>query len=130
NQEGTTIILTTHYLEEAEQLCKHVAIIDHGRIIEHANMKTLISRLNMHTVILDIDKPQAKYLHLIEYQCQPIDDTSIEVIIRQGQSVNHLFHLLSQKNINVISMRNKTNRLEELFMHLIEKNKKSSAENP
>lgn len=124
NQEGTTIILTTHYLEEAEQLCKNVAIIDHGEIIEHANIKSLINRLNVHTLIFDMEKPLTHPLQLEGYQLHMIDDLSFEIEIQRGQSINHLFSLLTQHHIQISSMRNKTNRLEELFMRLVKRNHK------
>ena len=125
NQQGTTIILTTHYLEEAEQLCKNVAIIDHGEMIENANMKSLINRLNMQTLILDLDKPISHLPKLTGYRHRLIDETTLEVEIHKGQSINDLFQLLTVNFISVNSMRNKTNRLEELFIHLISENKKS-----
>ncbi|MHB1948873.1 MAG: ABC transporter ATP-binding protein [Gammaproteobacteria bacterium] len=126
NQKGTTIILTTHYLEEAEQLCKTVAIIDHGEIIENSNIKSLINRLNTQTIILDLDKPLDKLPDLVDFQHRLLDGSTLEVEISKNQSLNELFEKLSQKHINVISMRNKTNRLEELFVRLIAENKKSS----
>src|SRR3990167_313805 len=129
NQQGTTIILTTHYLEEAEQLCKNLAIINQGKIIEHANMKKLIGRLNVHTLMLDTDKPLPSNLQLNGFQHQTIDETTLEVLMQQGQSINELFYLLSQQHINIVSMRNKSNRLEELFIHLIAKNKNDITEN-
>jgi ABC-2 type transport system ATP-binding protein len=117
--------LTTHYLEEAEHLCKHVAIIDHGEIIENANMKSLINRLNKQTIVLDIDQP-SQHIPLLEgYQHRLIDETTLEVDVHRGQSINELFNLLTQHNINITSMRNKTNRLEELFINLVSQNKKS-----
>lgn len=122
NQRGTTIILTTHYLEEAEQLCKNVAIIDHGEIIEHANMKSLVTRLDMQTFILDLEKPLSHTPLLSDFHCHRIDDSTLEVSIHRGQSVNDLFDLLTQQLVRVSSMRNKTNRLEELFIDLITKN--------
>lgn len=124
NNEGTTIILTTHYLEEAEQLCNRVAIIDHGKIIENSNMKTLINRLHVQTLVLDFDKAISELPALDEYQARIIDENSIEVEITRGQTVNDLFALLSQQQLIVSSMRNKTNRLEELFIHLVSENKK------
>ncbi len=126
NQQGTTIILTTHYLEEAEQLCKNVAIIDHGEIIENANMKSLINRLNVQTLVLDIDQPLLQPLKLDGYSHRSIDETTIEVELHRGQSINQLFHLLTSQHIFISSMRNKTNRLEELFIHLITKHKKDT----
>lgn len=124
NQQGTTIILTTHYLEEAEQLCKHVAIIDHGEIIERANMKLLINRLNAQTIILDLDQPLSNEPVLNGYSFKMIDDATMEVEVQRTQSINELFALLTQQNIRATSMRNKTNRLEELFIRLINDNKK------
>lgn len=126
NQKGTTIILTTHYLEEAEQLCKNVAIIDHGEIIEHANMKVLINRLNVQTLLLDIEKPLTQQPKLNDYRYRFLDETTLEIEIHRGQSINQLFLLLNDQQIYVNSMRNKTNRLEELFMHLIKENKSHS----
>jgi len=123
NQQGTTIILTTHYLEEAEHLCKNVAIIDHGEIIENANMKSLINRLNAQTVVLDLEKPLAHKPILAGYAYHVVDDTTIEVEIIRGQSINQLFQLLSDQKITVHSLRNKTNRLEELFINLVAENK-------
>lgn len=126
NEEGTTIILTTHYLEEAEHLCKNLAIIDHGEIIEHTNMKSLINRLNSQTLVLDIAQSIPKPDYLDHYPHRLLDDTTLEIEISRGQSLNDLFNLLNQHNVIVSSMRNKTNRLEELFVRLIAENKKSS----
>ncbi|EKD70149.1 MAG: hypothetical protein ACD_46C00619G0004 [uncultured bacterium] len=123
NKDGTTIILTTHYLEEAEQLCKNVAIIDHGEIIENANMKSLINRLNRQTLVLDVDQSITELPNLEGYQVRLIDDATMEVEINRGQSINDLFQLLIEQKIRISSMRNKTNRLEELYIHLIAENK-------
>lgn len=128
NQKGTTIILTTHYLEEAERLCKNVAIIDQGEIIERGNVKTLLNRLNAQTLLLDLSSPIATSLTLPGHQYRLLDDTTLEIEIMKDQSLNVLFSELSQQGITVISMRNKTNRLEELFVRLISENKKTIKE--
>lgn len=123
NQKGTTIILTTHYLEEAEQLCKNVAIIDHGEIIVHTNMKTLINRLHVQTVIFDLTSPITSLPKLEGYSHRMIDDSTLEIEIHKSQSLNTLFDLFNQENLHIIGVRNKTNRLEELFVRLIAENK-------
>lgn len=124
NQQGTTIILTTHYLEEAEQLCKQVAIIDHGEIIENTNMKSLMSRLKTQTVLLDVKNPLKTLPVLGDFKGKLVDDTLLEVEIAEDLTINYLFEILTKQEINVVSMRNKTNRLEELFIGLIANNKK------
>lgn len=124
NQQGTTIILTTHYLEEAERLCKNIAIIDRGEIIENSNVKSLISRLNVQTILLDLAEPITSPPNLPHYHYRMLDNTTIEIEIVEDQSLNALFMELSAQGITVISMRNKTNRLEELFVRLITENKK------
>lgn len=125
NQLGTTIILTTHYLEEAERLCKNVAIIDHGEIIEHSNMKSLINQLHVQTLILDLAHPISIKPTFSNYTFRVLDSTSIEVEIYKEQSLNSLFNELGDQGITVTSMRNKTNRLEELFVRLIAENKQN-----
>jgi len=124
NKNGTTIILTTHYLEEAELLCKNVGIIDRGEMIESADMKSLLSRLHVQTLVLDLHQPITDSIDLSGYEHQLLDDTTLEVALHQGQSINELIGALTQKNIQVRGMRNKVNRLEELFVRLIAKNKK------
>lgn len=126
NKQGTTIILTTHYLEEAERLCKNIAIIDQGEIIENSNIKELINRLHVQTIIFDLAKPLENLPPLIHYQARLIDNMTLEVEIQKDQSLNTLFNELNQLGITIISMRNKTNRLEELFVRLISENKKGS----
>lgn len=124
NQEGTTIILTTHYLEEAENLCNNIAIIDHGLTIENTSMRSLLGRLNMETFVLYLADHVEKIPDRIEScELRVIDDNTLEVDISQSQSINRVFEILSSHGIKVLSMRNKSNRLEQLFMHLVEKNR-------
>ncbi len=130
NEQGTTIILTTHYLEEAERLCKNVAIIDGGEIIEKANMKLLINRTSMQTLVFDLELPLFHAPKLDDYQTQLIDELTLEVQIKRGQSINELIQFLNEQNIRIASMRNKTNRLEELFLHLITENKRNKVDEP
>lgn len=124
NEKGTTIILTTHYLEEAELLCKNVAIIDDGEIIENANMKSLVNRTAVQTLVLNLEKPLLHEPKTNGYHLHLADDYTLEVLIQRGQSINELMRLLDAQNITIASMRNKTNRLEELFIHLVSENKK------
>lgn len=126
NEQGTTIILTTHYLEEAEHLCKNIAIIDHGEIIENTTVKQLINQLDVQTVLLDFAQTVKPDMQLPGYHFQIFDDNCLEVQIERGKSLNDLFTLLSAQSLTVTSMRNKTNRLEELFLRLINKNNTSS----
>jgi ABC-2 type transport system ATP-binding protein len=122
NQQGTTIVLTTHYLEEAESLCKNIAIIDHGEIIENTSMKNLLGKLNTETFIFDINKPVSILPNSPEFKISRFDDTTIEAEITKGQNLNELFTYLTGEGITIISMRNKSNRLEELFVRLLDKN--------
>ncbi|WP_296405329.1 ABC transporter ATP-binding protein [Psychrobacter sp.] len=120
-EEGTTIILTTHYLEEAEQLCRYIAILDHGEIRINTEMKELLGQLSIETFVLDLEKPvsNAVMLHGITDFSQP-DPQTIEVTLSEGESLNAVFQQLTQQGIEISSMRNKANRLEELFMRLVE----------
>ncbi|MBU6421482.1 MAG: ABC transporter ATP-binding protein [Gammaproteobacteria bacterium] len=120
NKEGITIILTTHYLEEAENLCRRVAIIDHGEIILQGRTRDLLSKLRTETFVLNLRHPLGALPPFDGYAVTQVDDTTLEVEIDKSQNVNALFGLLSQNDIQVMSMRNKVNRLEELFVRLIE----------
>lgn len=125
NQQGMTIILTTHYLEEAEQLCRNIAIIDHGQIIEHTSMRSLLSTLNVETLLLDLTNPLTSPPSLIGYEAKLVENQLLEVVIHHNQGINQLFSQLNQQGIQITSMRNKSNRLEELFLTLVEKNDKA-----
>ncbi|MDZ7924287.1 MAG: ABC transporter ATP-binding protein [Marinagarivorans sp.] len=128
NEAGTTIILTTHYLEEAEQLCRNIAIIDKGNIVENTSIKNLLKRLDQEVFILDAEETLPATLPVLEnYQLQRIDEHTVEVNILRGQPLNAVFAHLSQHNIRITSMRNKTNRLEELFVNLVNPSAASSA---
>lgn len=122
NQEGTTIILTTHYLEEAESLCRNVAIIDKGKIVENTSIRNLLSQLNKEVFILDTEETLPDNLSIENYQVTVKDEHTLEVEFEKGRSLNEVFDALSQQNIHVVSMRNKANRLEELFVSLVESN--------
>lgn len=119
NDKGTTIILTTHYLEEAEQLCKNVAIIHHGEIIEHGNMKSLVKHLHFQTLILELKNPITVLPQLKQFPLRMIDAVTLETEVQQHQSINDLFDELNSHHIAVTSLRNKTNRLEEIFVRRV-----------
>ncbi len=120
NESGTTIILTTHYLEEAENLCRHIAIIDEGRIIEHDRMAAVLRKLHSEVFVLNLRQPLAEAPQLPGYVLKLADDGSIEVEVTKAQNLNDIFAALSARGIEVVSMRNKANRLEELFLRLVE----------
>jgi ABC-2 type transport system ATP-binding protein len=119
NAGGTTIILTTHYLEEAETLCRNIAIIDQGRIIENTDVKSLLSKLNTQSFILDIHAPHGKALELPGYRLLRLDEGTVEVEIGAQQNLTSLFAELAQRGVEVVSMKNKANRLEELFLGML-----------
>lgn len=119
NQNGTTIILTTHYLEEAEMLCRNIGIIQSGELIENTSMKSLLAKLQFETFLFDI-APIKQAPTITGYPIQMEDEQTIAVEVARDQGVNDLFAQFSQQEINVLSMRNKSNRLEELFLKITE----------
>ena len=122
NAHGTTIILTTHYLEEAEQLCKNIAIIDHGELVENTSMKDLLSRLDVQGFVLDINQSLDQPPSIPNFPITLEDSTTLNVVIKKDQSINDLFDQLSELGIKVSSMRNESNRLEEMFIEMVKKN--------
>lgn len=130
NKSGTTIILTTHYLEEAEHLCRNIAIIDEGKIIENTSMKNLLSQLDSQVFIMDVVGSLGESYTRLEaeinskqgFSCQQIDDTSLEVALKSGLDINTIFSALDNAGIKVNGMRNKSNRLEQLFLSKLNDN--------
>ncbi|OTA17053.1 drrA [Xenorhabdus vietnamensis] len=121
NEQGTTIILTTHYLEEAEMLCRNIGIIQHGELVENTTMKDLLSQLERETFLLDL-APQGAIPIVEGYDYRQIDAATLEVDVKRGQGLNDIFSQLSTQGIQISSMRNKANRLEELFVGLTNNN--------
>lgn len=119
NAAGTTIILTTHYLEEAEQLCRNIAIIDNGRIVENTSMKSLLSRMDSHTLLLDVAHPLQQMPLLQGFSGKLLDAHTLEVVVSREANISELFAKLATQNIAITSLRNKSNRLEELFIRLV-----------
>ncbi|MYM61792.1 ABC transporter ATP-binding protein [Pseudomaricurvus sp. HS19] len=126
NAQGTTIILTTHYLEEAESLCRHIAIIDHGRIVENTSIKALLKTLNKEVFVLDLRETLANVPEVPGYRLRLVDEHTLEVEVEKGRSLNEVFAGLSQQGVHVVSMRNKANRLEELFVSRINAQEESA----
>ena len=121
NEAGTTIILTTHYLEEAEQLCKNIAIIDHGDLVENTSMKNLLSRLDVQGFVLDVNDALEQAPVVPNFSIQLVDSATLNVAIKKDQSINELFGYLTDQGIQVNSMRNESNRLEEMFIEMVKK---------
>lgn len=118
NQKGITVILTTHYLEEAERMCRHVAIIDQGHIIENSSTKALLKKLNTETFIFYLQKPIAILPNMVGFDYKLIDETTLEIEVSHEQTLSYIFEQFQKNGMIVSSMRNKTNRLEELFIKL------------
>ena len=130
NDEGTTIILTTHYLEEAENLCRNVAIIEGGRIIERDTMANVLRKLQTETFVFNLSDPRTTPPELPAYKAVLTDDHTLEVEVSKGQSLNDIFAQLSSQDVRVTSMRNKVNRLEELFMRLVDDSVRAADKGP
>ena len=120
NAQGTTIILTTHYLEEAEALCRHIAIINHGRIVENTSMKELLRQLDREVFILDCLEELPEVITIDGFLIRRVDDHTLEVEVQKGQHLNQIFNALDVAGVHISSMRNRANRLEEMFVNLVE----------
>ena len=119
NRQGTTIILTTHYLEEAENLCRNIGIIQHGKLIENTSIKSLLAKLETEIFVLDLQNmPQNRPLVIEHYPHKLLDENTLEVEVQRAQGLTNLFTQLTTQNVEVLSMRNKSNRLEELFLKM------------
>jgi ABC-2 type transport system ATP-binding protein len=120
NREGTTIILTTHYLEEAEQLCRHIAIINHGRIIEHNTMENLLARMHVNRYILELDRSLEELPQLTGFALERLDARTLAIEVPTSAGIHSLFDELAAAGIRVVSMRNAANRLEQLFLEMVD----------
>ena len=118
--EGTTIILTTHYLEEAESLCRNIAIINHGEIVRNTSVRELLAELNTETFLLDLAEPVAQIPTIEGFELQQIEPSQLALVVHRGQRLNDVFSALSEQGIQVVSMRNRANRLEEMFVSMVE----------
>ena len=120
NEQGTTIILTTHYLEEAERLCRNIAIIDSGEIVENTSMQELLTRLEVETFVFDLSKPISDLPESLDFDMFLENPQKLKVTVGKGQGLNSVFEILSNSGIQISSMRNETGRLEELFLGLVD----------
>ena len=127
NSEGTTIILTTHYLEEAERLCRHLAIIDEGEIIENTRMSIVLRKLQREIFLLSLADPLTETPKILGFEIKLNDPFELEVAIDAEHDLNTLFAILSEQGITAVSLRNKANRLEELFMGIVENKQDNSS---
>lgn len=127
NEQGITIILTTHYLEEAEMLCRNIAIIDKGTIVENTSMKSLLAKLSMETFVLDLGNYANKPV-ISGFTHRLLDENTLEVDVEKTEGLNPVFTQLTEQSVPVLSMRNKSNRLEELFVTLVENGRKAKEE--
>ncbi|MCB1852710.1 MAG: ABC transporter ATP-binding protein, partial [Gammaproteobacteria bacterium] len=125
NRRGTTIILTTHYLEEAESLCRNIAIINQGQIASNSSMKQLLNQLHNEAFVLNVKQDLSGLEELAEYRWQQLDDYTLEVEVTREQSINGLFQALAERGIEVASMRNKQNRLEQLFIGMVDASRRA-----
>jgi len=124
NRQGTPVILTTHYLEEAENLCRHIAIINQGRIAEHSSMERLLQRLHTEIFVLNLAGALERVPQLDGYQCRLPEPSTLEVEVPRELGINRLFRLLDASGIEVLSLRNKQNRLEQLFIDMVDAHRK------
>jgi len=124
NEQGTTIILTTHYLEEAESLCRNIAIINHGEIVEDTDMQSLLARLNEEHFVCDVKDSLKRAPTINGYEISLLNTQQLNVSVPKALGLNQLFQGLSEQGIEVVSLKNKSNRLEQLFLDLVDSGKK------
>ena len=126
-EEGTTIILTTHYLEEAESLCRRVGIINHGEIIRDTSVRELLAELDTETFLLDLAHPVEAAPEVEGFEIHRVDDAQLAVVVHRGQRLNDVFEALTEQGMQVMSMRNRANRLEEMFVSMVEDGQQKEA---
>ncbi|MDT8878642.1 ABC transporter ATP-binding protein [Halomonas saccharevitans] len=126
-EEGVTIILTTHYLEEAESLCRRVGIINHGEIVRDTSVRELLAELDTETFLLDLAHPVEAAPEVEGFEISRVDDAQLAVVVHRGQRLNDVFAALSEQGMQVMSMRNRANRLEEMFVSMVEDDQQKEA---